>query len=94
MTNRTIPLAEVRADLSRILDEVDRTHERITVTRNGRPVAVVMSPDDLESLEETLDILSDPNALAEIRAAERDIDEGKGIGIEELVARYLPHRKA
>ena len=49
---------------------MERHHERVTVTRNGRPVAVLISPADLAELEETLDVLSDPEALADIREAD------------------------
>ena len=56
----TLPLAEVKAKLSEMVDRVERTHDRITVTRNGRPAAVLISPDELESLEETLDLLPNP----------------------------------
>lgn len=61
------PIREVRDHFSDVVDRVSTQHERVTVTRNGRPVAVLISPDDLASLEETLDIVSDPAALAEIR---------------------------
>ena len=63
----TEPLREVRDHFSDVIDRVERHHERVTVTRNGRPVAVLISPADLAELEETLDILSDPDALADIR---------------------------
>jgi prevent-host-death family protein len=66
----TEPLRDVRADFSDVVDRVSKHHERVTVTKNGRPVAVVMSPDDLAALEETLDVLSDPSALADIREAD------------------------
>ncbi len=64
------PLREVRNHFSDVVDRVEHEHERVTVTRNGRPVAVIMSPADLEELEETLEILSDPHALADIREAD------------------------
>ena len=64
------PLRDVRDHFSEVVDRVERHHERVTVTRNGRPVAVLISPDDLAALEETLDILSDPEALADIREAD------------------------
>ena len=64
----TMPLAEARAQLSKLVDEAVRTHERVEVTRNGRRAAVIMSADDYDSLMETLDILSDAAAMAEIRA--------------------------
>lgn len=53
-----------------MVDRVEHHHERVTVTRNGRPVAVLISPVDLAELEETLDVLSDPEALADIREAD------------------------
>ena len=62
-------LREVRDHFSEVVDRVELHHERVTVTRNGRPVAVLISPADLAELEETLDVLSDPDALADIREA-------------------------
>ena len=66
----TESLREVRDHFSEVVDRVERHHERVTVTRNGRPVAVLISPADLAALEETLDVLSDPGALADIREAD------------------------
>jgi prevent-host-death family protein len=80
----TIPLADAKARLSAVLDEVRDTHDRVVITRNGRPEAVIMSVSDLEALEETLDLLSTPGALDEIRAAEAEITRGDAIGAEEL----------
>ena len=67
--SETLPLAEIKAHLSEIVDRVEREHERVVLTRNGRPAAVIMSPDDLAALEDTLELLSDPAALEEIRRA-------------------------
>lgn len=64
------PLRQVRDHFSDVVDRVEHEHERVTVTRNGRPAAVLISPDDLAQLEETLDVLSDPDALADIREAD------------------------
>jgi len=64
------PLRTVRDHFSDVVDRVEHEHERVTVTRNGRPAAVILSPDDLAQLEETLEILSDPDALADIREAD------------------------
>lgn len=66
----TEPLRDVRSNFSDVVDRVHAHHERITVTKNGRPVAVVISPEDLAALEETLDVLSDPDARADIREAD------------------------
>ena len=80
----TIPLADAKARLSAVLDEVRDTHERVVITRNGRPEAVIISVSDLAALEETLDLLSTPGALEEIRLAEAEIARGEAIGAEEL----------
>ncbi|HYN28817.1 MAG TPA: type II toxin-antitoxin system Phd/YefM family antitoxin [Dermatophilaceae bacterium] len=66
----TEPLREVRDHFSDVVDRVEREHERVTVTRNGRAAAVIISPEDLAELEETLAVLSDPTALADIRQAD------------------------
>ena len=55
----TLPLSEVKARFSEIAEEVDRTHERVRVTRNGREYVVLISAEDLESLEATIELLSD-----------------------------------
>lgn len=85
----THPLSEVKARLSEMVDRVEATHERILVTRNGRPAAVLLSPDDLQALEDSLEILSDPGALERVAAARQDLAEGRAVSGDELVARYL-----
>ena len=87
--SETLPLAEIKAHLSEIVDRVEEHHERVTLTRNGRAAAVLISPEDLEALEDTLDILSDPRALSEIKKARQDIARGRGVDAEHLQARYL-----
>jgi prevent-host-death family protein len=80
----TIPLADAKAHLSAVLDEVRDTHERVVITRNGRPEAVILAVSDLEALEETLDLLSTPGAVEQIRQAEADIAAGEAIDADEL----------
>jgi len=89
MTDSVLPLAEIKKRLSEIVDGVEDRHDRVVLTRNGRPAAVIISPEELESLEETLEILSDPKAMRAIRKAEADIDAGRGLTAEELRAKYL-----
>lgn len=72
------PLATVKARFSKVIDEVASTHERVTVTKNGSPVAVIVAVDDLESLTETLEILSDPTTMAALRQAESELADGLG----------------
>lgn len=64
--SETLPFSEAKAHLSELAERVELQHERILVTRNGRPSFVLVSPDDLESLEESLEILADPELLASI----------------------------
>jgi prevent-host-death family protein len=84
-----VPLAEVKAKFSEMVDRVQRQHDRITVTRNGRPAAVLMSADDLAALEDTLELLSDPTAMAEIAQARREVAAGHMVSADELRAKYL-----
>jgi antitoxin YefM len=89
MKEDILPLAEIKARLSEIVDRVERRHDRVTLTRNGRPAAVLISPDDLEALEDTLEILSNPDAIREIEQARREIARGEVISADELRAKYL-----
>lgn len=83
----TLPLSHVKAHLSEIADRVEGQHDRIVVTRKGRPAAVLVSPEDLESLEETLAVLSDPELMRQIRASEAEVEGGEeGTTLEELKA--------
>ncbi|WP_193047715.1 type II toxin-antitoxin system Phd/YefM family antitoxin [Mycolicibacterium baixiangningiae] len=68
----TLPLAEVRANLSRLVDEAVRTHQRVEVTRQGRRAAVILSAEDYDSIMETLAILSDADTMRDFRVAEAD----------------------
>jgi prevent-host-death family protein len=65
------PLRTIRDRFSEFVDRVQRQHERITVTRNGTAAAVLISPEDLESLEETVAVLGDREAIAELVEAHR-----------------------
>ena len=84
--SKTLPLSEVKARLSEVVDEIVTTQERVTVTRNGRPVAVVLSTDDLEAIEETLAILSDPAAMREIQQGRAAIASGDVVTKDDIEA--------
>lgn len=86
--SESLPLAHVKSKFSEIVDRVEHTHDRIVVTRNGRPAAVMISPEELESIEDTLELLSDPVAMREIAEARRAVDEGDYISGDELRARF------
>lgn len=84
-----IPLTDVKARLSEIADEVVRTHERVHITRNGREYAVLLSAEDLASLEATLELLTDPAAMSAVARAEADLARGDfttGNEMAELMA--------
>jgi len=80
----TLPLAEVRNRLSSLIDEVARTHETITITRNGVPTAVVLAVDDYESVMETLALLNDPEDRERLVEAEESLAAGDVITGEEM----------
>ncbi|OLB99730.1 MAG: type II toxin-antitoxin system Phd/YefM family antitoxin [Chloroflexi bacterium] len=82
----TLPLADVKNRLSEVVDRVASQRDRVTITRNGRPAAVLVNPDDLESLEETLSILSDPKELAALRRGLADLDAGRTVTVRKLRA--------
>jgi antitoxin YefM len=86
-----LPLAEARNRLSELVADVERTHARVTITKHGRPAAMLISPDDLASLEETLDILSSPGALDDIREAEDAIARGETFN-ENTIRKDLARR--
>jgi antitoxin YefM len=75
--SEAIPFTEVKAHLSELVDRVWREHDRVVVTRNGRPVAVLISPDELEGLEETVELLADDDARASLRRAEAEDEAGQ-----------------
>jgi antitoxin YefM len=81
-----LPLSSVKARLSEVVDRVELEHERIVLTRNGKAAAVLISPDDLEGLEETLAILSDPTLREQIREGEAAAAAGDTATLEELQA--------
>lgn len=87
-----LPLGEVKNRLSEIVERVEREQDRVVITKHGRPAAVMLSVDDLESLEESLAVLSDPALMASLRAglAEHDAGQGEVLTKDELLARLGP----
>jgi prevent-host-death family protein len=71
-----MPLAEVKNRLSEVVDRLEREHGRVVITKHGRPAAVVISVEDLESLEETLDIMDSAPLLADIRESLAELSVG------------------
>ncbi|MHB1570820.1 MAG: type II toxin-antitoxin system Phd/YefM family antitoxin [Solirubrobacteraceae bacterium] len=89
-----LPLATVKLRFSELVDRVARQQDRVVVTRNGQPAAVLISPDDLERLEETLAVMSDRSLTAQIRASQRAVARGEsGADVDQLRA-DLARRRA
>lgn len=89
----TMPLSEVKARLSEIADEVDRTHERVHVTRNGREYVVLLSAEDLESLEATIELLRDDAGMSRVRDADAAVAAGDLTTGEDMAA-LMSERRA
>ena len=83
---KTLPLAQVKANLSRLVDRVVETDEEIVITRNGRPAAVLVSPDEYQGWRETQAIRLDRELVDEIRRGLRMLKRGGKIyTLEELL---------
>ncbi len=85
-------LAETKAHLSELVARVGEQHERVTVTVHGRPAAVLIAVDDLESLEETIAVLSDSAALRALSEADAELARGEGVSEDDLAAAMQAHR--
>jgi prevent-host-death family protein len=90
-----LPLSDVKARLSEIAEEVDRTHERVHITRNGREYVVLLAAEDLEAIEATLEFLADPAAQRRVAQSQQEITSGEGLTLDqverELTERFRKH---
>ncbi len=81
---KIVPFTEARANLTELLDALEDKHEHVLITRNGRPSAVMLSAEEYESLEETLDILQDKDLLESLRKSEDDVRAGRVTALNDL----------
>ena len=81
---KTVPFTEARAKLSELLDELEARHEHVIITRNGRPAAVLVSADEQEVLEETLEILQDEELLQALHESDEDVKSGRLTTLKEM----------
>ena len=88
----SMSLAQVKAHLSEVVGRVSGHHERVTVTVHGTPSAVLVAPEDLESLEETLAVLSDPAVMRRMAASEAELAEGLGESEADLAGAMARRR--
>ena len=80
----TVPLSEAKTHLARLLAEVEKLGEGVTITRSGRPAGVLLSIEEYDGLLETLDILGDEKLLASVRKGLRDAQRGRVVGDDEV----------
>jgi antitoxin YefM len=88
-----VPLAEVKNRLSEVVERLEREHGRVVITKHGRPAAVMLSLEDLESLEETLEVLSEPELMAAVREADADVAAGRATRLTREEALALAKRR-
>jgi prevent-host-death family protein len=81
---KTLPISEARTHLPDLVEAARRTMERVVITKNGKPEAVLMGHDEYESWVETLDILSNPEEVEAIRAGEEALERGEVLSFEEV----------
>lgn len=90
---KILPISEVKARLPELVAGVLDREEEVIVTRNGKPAAMLVNIDEYERLKETLDVLSDPDMMRQIRESERYFAKGgKGLSFEEVFG--VPLRRA
>jgi prevent-host-death family protein len=90
---RTVPVRELRANLSSLLDDVSERRDHVLVTRNGMPAAALVPIDEYEALEETAEVLSDPDALAALEAGLAEIERGETIALSQLRSELAVRRQ-
>jgi prevent-host-death family protein len=79
-----LPIADARANLSKLIEEASTTHERFEITKNGRRAAVLLGAEDYDSLRETIAVLSDPELLRAHGVGQRELRDGECLSVEEL----------
>ena len=90
--SKTVPIRELRSELSQVIDQVADLREHVIVTRHGRPAAVLVPVDEYEALEETAEILSDTETMAAIDEGRREVERGETLTLDE-VRRELQSRR-
>ncbi|OGY10765.1 MAG: hypothetical protein A3D26_02905 [Candidatus Blackburnbacteria bacterium RIFCSPHIGHO2_02_FULL_44_20] len=89
----TIPLTEARNTLPKIIKDVKKTMDRVTITKKGKPCAVLISFDEYESIIDTIEILSNPKTMASLRRAKKQMTVGKGKTLEQIEKEFASQNK-
>ena len=72
-----LPVTKVKRELLEILKSMEEDYATVTVTRNGEPVGIIMTPDRYEALLETIEILGDNETLQALKASQKDFNSGR-----------------
>ena len=91
---KTVPVRELRSNLSSLLDDVSDRRDHVLVTRNGAPAAALVPIDEYEALEETAEILSDPDALAALETGLAEIERDETVALADLRSELAERRAA
>lgn len=83
-TSNQVPISDARANLPDLVDKVSKYLDRVVITVNGKPKATLVSLEELESLEETAEILSIPGAKARIKRGTQQIKKGEFVALSDL----------
>ena len=87
-TGESIPIVEARRMLTKLPEQLEKDKRAIVVTRRGTPVMALMSWEMFEAIEETLDIMGDPELMDALRQSIKDVEAGKLIPLENIKARF------
>ena len=90
---QTMNVSEAKDKLSQLVESVDSTHDAITITRHGKPAAVLISAADLQQLTDTIEWLNDPLTSAEVTEAEEDVAAGRTLSVGEARAELRRGRR-
>lgn len=82
----TIPITDAKVRIAELADRAAREHDHFTITRNGRADVLLISVAEYESMQETLDLLSDDEALADLRQSREDFEAGDTFSADEVRA--------
>ena len=93
MSVQTLPVTEARAKLPQLVKAADERFDRTVITSNGKPTAVIMSYEEYEAWEETLEVLSDPEAMRAIHLADEELAAGKAVSFEAIFGHKQPKTK-
>ena len=91
---KNISIRNLRSNLSGVLDKVSKHFDRYVVLKRGEPEAVIMSIEDYEGWLETLEIMSSKEAMADIKAAQKELKAGKGVPFDEVFGKPKKFKKA